>query len=387
MFVVNKFNGRRKVWETQEFYPKKYGNFHKCSLSAVKKSNTLGDREFFAVIGSILNFQSAVLEANYSQTANFSAMEVDLIGGVSYLNAGGFSLTEIVTTPFFVTHVLGFFPSGEPYTQFEKMWMMFELEVWIAIVAFLLLWFASIQIINLTSKNVQKFVHGDTVRTPTINMLNLFLNGGQSRVPGRNFARFILILLIIWCLIIRTCYQSKLFTFLQSDLRTPTKYDFDAVFYNKTKLRRVMGCSDAPTCLDIVAEYSNKMFLPHIDTSLDLIHKGEYRSGISSIQIDNQPYTTFFWAHTFPEFSPYIEDFNDVLGRIISSGLGGSWKLFEVERIFKRKESDDIGPQVLTMDHLAVGFFACCCPLVLASLAFIAEVFRHAITVRLIYMK
>lgn len=39
------------------------------------------------------------------------------------------------------------------------------------------------------------------------------------------------------------------------------------------------------------------------------------------------------------------------------------------------KAIEDIGPQVLTMDHLAVAFIACTVPLILAVLVFVSEIF------------
>ncbi len=38
--------------------------------------------------------------------------------------------------------------------------------------------------------------------------------------------RFILILVIVWSLIIRTCYQSMLYEFLQTDMRKPAVTTF-----------------------------------------------------------------------------------------------------------------------------------------------------------------
>lgn len=112
-------------------------------------------------------------------------------------------------------------PPGEPYTPFERMFVLFQDDVWIAIFATLLIWFISIQIINYCPKKVRDFVYGQGVTTPSLNLASNFLSGGQNKVPGRNFARFLLILVSVWCLIIRTCYQSELFKCLQQDIRKP----------------------------------------------------------------------------------------------------------------------------------------------------------------------
>lgn len=112
-------------------------------------------------------------------------------------------------------------PPGEPYTLLEQMFLMFDRELWIAICVTLAVALIAVQFINVMKITVQNFIYGRAIRTPTLNLLNIFLNGGQNRVPGRNFARFLFLLFVIWSLIIRTCYQSLLFQYLQADLRKP----------------------------------------------------------------------------------------------------------------------------------------------------------------------
>jgi hypothetical protein len=84
------------------------------------------------------------------------------------------------------------------------MFLMFDDWTWICIGVTLSMALLTIQLINFMSVKVQKFIFGRDIRTPTLNLANIFLNGSQNRVPGRNFARFLLILFIIWSLIIRT---------------------------------------------------------------------------------------------------------------------------------------------------------------------------------------
>lgn len=47
----------------------------------------------------------------------------------------------------------------------------------------------------------------------------VFFGIGMTQLPGRNFARFLLMLYILFCLVIRTAYQGKQFEFLQKDMR------------------------------------------------------------------------------------------------------------------------------------------------------------------------
>lgn len=62
---------------------------------------------------------------------------------------------------------------------------------------------------------------GSNVKTPTLNVAIALFGLGQITLPNRNFARFILMLFIMFCLIIRTTWQGKMFELLQKDMRKP----------------------------------------------------------------------------------------------------------------------------------------------------------------------
>jgi len=120
----------------------------------------------------------------------------------SYGETNEVSLSSFATD---VSHMTFVVPPGEPYTALEKMFIMFDMETWIAIITFLIIGLVTIGAVNLMSRKAQDFVYGRNVITPTMNMFEVFLCGAQVRLPGRNFARFLLMMFIIWCLIIRTC--------------------------------------------------------------------------------------------------------------------------------------------------------------------------------------
>jgi hypothetical protein len=99
------------------------------------------------------------------------------------------------------------------------MFLAFDFEVWIAIVITKFIGVVVIEIIKRCPIEVRHFVFGHLITTPILNLISIYLTGGQKRSPGRNFSRFLLMLFVIRCMIIRTCYQSKLFEFLQSNSR------------------------------------------------------------------------------------------------------------------------------------------------------------------------
>lgn len=104
-----------------------------------------------------------------------------------------------------------------------------------------------------------------------------------------------------------------------------------------------------------------------------IIHNGLYRSGISSMMMLKEPLRALFIGLTFKPVSPFYELVNDHLGRMLSGGLIDFW----INSVFNpRTEKTDgvIGPQVLTMEHLEMGFKFCLIPMMLGFILFIVEV-------------
>lgn len=109
-------------------------------------------------------------------------------------------------------------PLGELNTPSENMFMPFYFEVRVAIFVTLLISLVVIQVINRCSAEIRQASYEGN-DTPTLNLASLSLCGGQLHVPRGSVARFI-VMMVIWCLIFKTCYQSELFK-LQGDSRKP----------------------------------------------------------------------------------------------------------------------------------------------------------------------
>lgn len=76
-----------------------------------------------------------------------------------------------------------------------------------------------IVIVRFMPRQVGARVFGSRVTHPALNVLYAFFGLGQTILPRRSFARFLLMVLILFSLIIRTAYQGKSFEFLQQDMR------------------------------------------------------------------------------------------------------------------------------------------------------------------------
>ena len=224
--TINRFDLQTLEWENSIFYPNKYESFHGCEFTIPQESDdSIFEKEIQELLEMIFVDQlNATLKLS-----SCSSEECDVTHKETIIFA--YSYDEgVVSNPILYINYFFAIAPGEPYTDLERMFMMFEFELWIAItVTFAIALFATLML-RFVSRKVRNFIVGRLVRNPTMNMLSTFLTGTQSRVPSRNFARFILILFIVWSLIIRTCHQSMLFELMQSDLRRPTLKTLDEFF-------------------------------------------------------------------------------------------------------------------------------------------------------------
>jgi hypothetical protein len=214
--TINRFSTDTMTWENESFFPEKYQNFNNCPIRvAYNEMSTITSREIFVILAQQFNFHLVKVEVYQGMKESFELEE--FLSFIDIANTYKFKFSAVLYTD----HLTFTAPAGEPYTQLEKMFLMFDKATWICIGVTLASAFVVIQLVNFMSIQIQKFVFGRDVRTPTLNVASIFLNGSQNRVPGRNFARFLLMMFVVWSLIIRTCYQSELYKNLQQDLRKP----------------------------------------------------------------------------------------------------------------------------------------------------------------------
>jgi hypothetical protein len=216
--TINRYSFDTRRWENSNFYPNKYQNFHGCIIEVLflEGGTNLIGAMIFATLSAELNFQLNRTRVDFGGLQNFH---------------WNFNLSEVITfqneitnqqslSPAIFFDALTFVvPPGEPLTDLEKMFAAFDEETWIAIGATFLIALVVIQVIKRLSVKVQNFVFGRGIRSPVLNLVDIFLNGGQNQAPERNFARYLLMLFVIWSLIFRTCYQSIMFEQMNSDMR------------------------------------------------------------------------------------------------------------------------------------------------------------------------
>jgi ABC-type amino acid transport substrate-binding protein len=144
------------------------------------------------------------------------------------------------STPYYSYPEVFVISPARKLTNFEKLLQPFDVWIWILILLTLLTAFLVIFIINQKFPQVKSFVFGTEVHDPELNVLNAVLGGSQSKLPKKNFSRFLLMKFLIFCLILRNAYQGALFKHIQSEkrLRNPQSIEeladqkYDLLLFN-----------------------------------------------------------------------------------------------------------------------------------------------------------
>lgn len=123
------------------------------------------------------------------------------------------------------------------FTPMEKLIKPFDLETWIVLISTLVIALIVILILKTMPIFVYKFVCGSRNHDPILQLVEIFFGIGVLQTPGRNFARFMFMMFTILCLVIRTAYQSKMFDFLQYDVKQPIATSIQEVIDKQIPVR------------------------------------------------------------------------------------------------------------------------------------------------------
>lgn len=110
---------------------------------------------------------------------------------------------------YYTSNLKWIIPPGRLFTSFEKLFKPFRNILWSCLFIVFLLSFVSIVVVRCQSRSVQDFVFGYRNNSPSLNLINIFFGGSLTKLPSRNFARFLLAQFMIFCLIIRSSYTGK----------------------------------------------------------------------------------------------------------------------------------------------------------------------------------
>jgi hypothetical protein len=129
--------------------------------------------------------------------------------------------------------------------------------------------------------------------------------------------------------------------------------------------------------LNTVAEPANKMAVFEFLSKFLTIHNNHreyYRSGVSSIKILDERIETNFQVFFFMPSNPFFDYFNQIIAELAAGGFLIYWRMLEINPKGIERKIDVIGPQVLTMDHLMIGFQICLFACAIGATTFVFEV-------------
>ncbi|XP_070508140.1 uncharacterized protein [Chironomus tepperi] len=244
--LINEFINGTFIRGFSNIFPNKMKNLHQCEI-IVGSSNNVGpfiytkavingkrqlaglDYEVLNTLSQSLNFKANVkIESDYGCIFGYNGIvglltnlqnnELDLVIVDCWLRLSRLKLFDASSTYFFGKVVMAF-PMKADLSSFEKLFYSLSNYTWMLLIIYLTIGVTSIFIIRLLSKTIQNFIIGEEVRHPYFNMFIGIIGQSHSKIPGTNFARFLLMNFLLFTLVIRTAYQGKLFEIMQLDIK------------------------------------------------------------------------------------------------------------------------------------------------------------------------
>lgn len=189
LVTINRFTNK---WTNEFFFPEKYANLHSCSLTFAtaecpERSFGLNSRTLYE-LAKDLNFKiericAKTMEQLFHHLNNDQLDFVDFL--IGYVGTGWIHILISSERGVYIV------PPGEPLTQLEKLLSPFDRETWVGVFTTLTVALVSIQVVSFTSRRIECWGFDQAVGSPTMNLLNVFLCGNQTKVPKTSTARFV----------------------------------------------------------------------------------------------------------------------------------------------------------------------------------------------------
>lgn len=244
--VVNIFRRTELRWDSDVFFPRKLTNLRGCPIRittfefapAVIVSRTENgtiklsgsDVEIINGLADVLNFRVdlnfmpnfgdwGVFHDNGSATGAYRLLlsnDTDVVVGWLYVSFRK-SLFLDSTEAYFMVPMGFIIPPGRTFSTLEKLLIPFEATVWFSLVTLLVVAVCVILAAKLRAKSLQKFVIGREVASPFMELLVAVFGGSSHALPRQQLPRYLLMMFLLFCLVMRSVYQGGLFKFMQSD--------------------------------------------------------------------------------------------------------------------------------------------------------------------------
>lgn len=190
-------------------------------------------------------------------------------------------------------------------------------------------------------------------------------------LPGRNFARFLIMAFMLFCLVMRTAYQGKQFKFIQQDMRKANvrtmselrERNYSLMIFKGYKVhyenmdffKALSRVETVETREELLSRMSN---LKH--DARDFVIGNSFDIGLHELYINKslsilpEPLMTNNVAFTFRRDISAYDHFNRVFTKLIESGIAK--RIADKYNFDFTLKDSQAGPMVLTLEQLAIGF-------------------------------
>lgn len=297
--------------------------------------------------------------------------EVDLTLGmytITYLRSKYMTSSEFYFSVPFILIV----PPGVPFTPFEKLFRPFKIEVWILLLVAFTTAASVVTVVKFQSQSVRNFVFGSKNRSPYLNILNVFVGGSMSMLPGRNFARFLLTMFLLFSIVKRTLYQAGIFQFIQADDRGREVQSIDELVQKNFKVymmpsslehtNRMRFAKQRVVVNSTIMEARkrqtvNPYFNAAVTSSMEQVlffNKMNYKN--MTLTICKEYLFTFQYGIYFRKNSYLEQVFNERISMLKSNGLIDFWASDFMSATFLNIKIRDASPRKLKLEQLMGAF-------------------------------
>ncbi|XP_055910412.1 uncharacterized protein LOC129944774 [Eupeodes corollae] len=255
----------------------------------------------------------------------------------------------------------------EKLPPITKLLFPFTFSVWL----YVMIYFGAGALVALGAKwladHVRDFILGSMNRIALYNMFYTAIGGGVHRIPGTNFARFLLCTWMLLWLVLRSGYQSALFNFIRMDISLPPPDNIDDVLKDNYRILltpAVYKVLDKLPLIQAASELLNgtevenfPMLLDESNSKVAILVPYEYFGYYKKINLEKISEFHVVKEHLFTQqLSMYlrkdsflVSPFNKLILEYYSNGLTLKW-----ERAFivmkNRHEKDKSAPfKVMTL--------------------------------------